>query len=77
MMAKQQHACAICRDPIGWDAPIDHDHACCPTGAPVWDCGRCVRGILCVRCNVSLRHHDDDYAVLRQALLVGVQRLDG
>jgi hypothetical protein len=27
---------------------VDHDHACCP-GEPT--CGKCVRGILCIRCN--------------------------
>lgn len=29
---------------------LDHDHACCPGNA----CGKCVRGMLCFRCNSVL-----------------------
>lgn len=32
---------------------IDHDHACCPGAV---GCERCVRGLLCVRCNTTLGH---------------------
>ena len=34
---------------------IDHDHRCCP-GAQ--SCGKCVRGILCGRCNTALAHYE-------------------
>jgi len=30
---------------------VDHDHACCPTNKT---CGKCVRGIVCHSCNITL-----------------------
>lgn len=41
---------------------VDHDHACCP--GPV-SCGRCVRGLLCTRCNRFLGHVRDSPESLR------------
>lgn len=36
---------------------IDHDHACCPGVA---SCGKCVRGLLCAKCNRFLGYLGDD-----------------
>lgn len=36
---------------------IDHDHGCCPGGN---SCGRCVRGILCNRCNTIAAAIEND-----------------
>jgi hypothetical protein len=33
---------------------IDHDHACCPPSTPTRCCGKCVRGLLCLTCNIAL-----------------------
>ena len=56
--------CAICgtTEPgtKGWQ--VDHDHACCPG---VGSCGNCVRGVLCVECNMGIgRFHDDPARLL-------------
>jgi hypothetical protein len=49
----QGDACGRCRTPfIGRIRPqIDHDWSCCPTKKC---CGKCVRGIICNRCNSLL-----------------------
>jgi len=57
MLADQGNACAICRTPFqGRRVCIDHDHACCPVPASghTRSCGKCIRGLLCVRCNTWL-----------------------
>lgn len=55
-LAEQGNACGMCREPFGDDQKIyvDHDHACCPTEGR--SCGKCVRGLLCLRCNAALGH---------------------
>lgn len=65
MLAEQGGVCALCgsADP----APrwcIDHDHACCPGGK---SCGKCIRGVLCLKCNSGLGLFDDDPIRLRDA----------
>lgn len=52
--------CGLCRRRLclssggfGEAFAIDHDHECCPGSE---SCGRCVRGLLCNGCNLSLGH---------------------
>lgn len=58
MLEHQNYACGICREPFEDERRIciDHDHACCPVppNGVSRSCGRCVRGLLCVRCNTWL-----------------------
>lgn len=49
LIEKQNGLCAICEEPFEGTPHVDHDHSCCPYGGPT--CGKCVRGLLCRRCN--------------------------
>lgn len=61
---KEPH-CSLCQHRIyigrkaggrnGGSYAIDHDHRCC-TGNE--SCGKCVRGLLCSQCNLSLGHFE-------------------
>lgn len=72
LLAKQGGKCAICRasspgwrkgraeqDEMSWH--IDHDHSCCPHRG---SCGKCVRALLCNRCNIVLGQSDEDPSLL-------------
>jgi hypothetical protein len=61
MLAAQGGLCAICQRAETKLQPqtglphrlaVDHDHTCCP--GQLTSCGRCVRGLLCASCNLSL-----------------------
>lgn len=66
LLESQDGKCFICRTrPRRARLAVDHDHKCCKAGG---SCGKCVRGLLCKRCNRNLlgSAHDDP-AVLRRA----------
>ena len=66
LLVGQAGRCAACgtNHPGGrfdqWN--IDHDHRCCPGGG---SCGRCIRGLLCNRCNRAAGQMNDNAAALR------------
>lgn len=66
LMAQQNNGCAICntKNPGAKQWAIDHDHACCPGKG---SCGNCVRGLLCVNCNLLLGHASDSIERLDRA----------
>ena len=45
---------------------VDHDHKCCPGKK---SCGKCVRGLLCGRCNSAIGLIDESLAVLESMAL--------
>ena len=58
ILEKQKGVCASCGHPetrmsFGKISrlAIDHDHSCCPGQK---SCGKCVKGLLCCRCNMTL-----------------------
>lgn len=59
MVVLQGGVCAICRKPPkeGQRLCVDHDHACCPRERC---CGECIRGLLCMKCNMLLGHAEDN-----------------
>lgn len=58
LLAKQDGVCAICGGPPKGKRrfSVDHDHKCCPGEIT---CGRCIRGLLCITCNVQLGTYEN------------------
>lgn len=67
ILESQGGACAICgtAGDSGKRLAVDHDHTCCPGYEET--CGKCVRGLLCFRCNSTLGRMDDDPSLLEAA----------
>jgi hypothetical protein len=69
MAEAQGHRCAICgesQDSARSDnLYVDHDHACC---LGMRACGKCVRGLLCSRCNSALGYARDDVKILQSMI---------
>jgi hypothetical protein len=63
MFRRQKGLCSICR--INPATHVDHDHTCCPEKAR--SCGKCIRGLICDKCNRMLGWAKDNAVTLRRA----------
>jgi hypothetical protein len=66
LLEKQEGKCFICLcKPRSKSLAVDHDHKCCKARQ---SCGKCIRGLLCMRCNhVLLGAAKEDPEVLLRA----------
>ena len=65
MLVAQDGNCAICGHKDNRGLSVDHDHSCCPGRS---SCGKCVRGLLCSRCNMGLGNLGDDVETLLKSV---------
>lgn len=67
ILDSQNGVCAICKKPevVRKNLSVDHDHRCCTHHK---SCGKCIRGLLCHRCNQALGLMNDDILILKSAV---------
>lgn len=67
MLNEQKGKCKICGNKFvgSKDIHVDHDHNCC-SGRE--SCGKCIRGLLCERCNLMLGYAGDNIEILKNAI---------
>jgi len=68
LINEHDNRCGICKkyqSELTKVLSIDHDHSCCPSA---FSCGKCVRGLLCSSCNLSLGGFNDDINMLQLAI---------
>ena len=71
MFKAQSGVCGICGEPPAkMNLAVDHDHSCCKGGKGARTCGKCIRGLLCSRCNRFLgwfeKYHEPARAYLEK-----------
>lgn len=72
ILESQNNSCAICKSK-NKKFYIDHDHKCCPTEI---SCGRCIRGIICQKCNMFMHYVDEYLEYLDIAVIYSKNRIN-
>lgn len=77
-LEEQQGLCAICGNPPkdSRRLSMDHDHRCCQDHV-IKSCGRCLRGLLCDRCNRAIAHLGEDNIIKAARYLDLLEKTDG
>lgn len=67
ILESQGGVCKICgKEPEGsYSLVVDHDHSCCPFQDT---CGKCIRGLLCGKCNTGIGCLDESKEIILSAL---------
>lgn len=67
LFKEQNGLCAICKQPetVKKYLSVDHDHSCCDNHK---SCGKCIRGLLCHKCNKGLGMFNDNIELLKSAV---------
>jgi hypothetical protein len=65
MEKDQNYKCKICGGKDSKRLSVDHDHSCCSSYP---GCGKCIRGLLCSRCNKALGMVNDDIVLLQKMI---------
>jgi recombination endonuclease VII len=75
ILLEQDGKCAICSREFSkaLTYSVDHDHACCPGE---FTCGKCVRALICRRCNTMIGLAGDSISILESAIEYLVKHKD-
>ena len=66
ILKKQNGRCAICSSLPGKNRlSVDHNHSCCKGSK---SCGKCIRKLLCIKCNLMLGASRDSISNLKSAI---------
>src|SRR5437899_8270167 len=63
MLQRQSYKCSICSEVSPTE--VDHNHSCCKGPK---SCGKCVRSLLCKRCNILVGHLEINPILTQKAL---------
>jgi hypothetical protein len=65
MLSDQGGVCALCNGADSRALNVDHGHSCCPGKK---SCGKCIRKLLCRKCNMAIGLLNDDINLLNKAI---------